>query len=187
MKDGCSLGVLLFPSYFLSGCFIRMPKRRKYAWVIDSASIKLYFGTVISDYFSCELQIAIPIVPTIRVIVTFTKFEELQPLDEFATPPSSPTQFQDAKSKDSEGSASWYSWVRGGRGAQSSDNGDSRSWKDEVDPFHIPSEYTWVDATEKKRRMKAKKAKNRRGTARKQSSKSTSSEGGQRPMMDGFE
>ena len=133
------------------------------------------------------VKIAIPIVPTIRVIVTFTKFEELQPLDEFATPPTSPTQFQDAKSKDSEGSASWYSWVRGGRGAQSSDSGDSKSWKDEVDPFHIPSEYTWVDATEKKRRMKAKKAKNRRGTARKQSSKSTSSEGGQHPMMDGFE
>ncbi|CAM0942909.1 unnamed protein product [Alopecurus aequalis] len=133
------------------------------------------------------VKIAIPIVPTIRVIVTFTKFEELQPLDEFATPPSSPTQFQDAKSKDPEGSASWYSWVRGGRGAQSSESGDSRSWKDEVDPFHIPSEYTWVDANEKKRRMKAKKAKSRRGAARKQSSKSASSEGGQRPMMDGFE
>ncbi|KAM0924463.1 hypothetical protein ACQ4PT_004876 [Festuca glaucescens] len=133
------------------------------------------------------VKIAIPIVPTIRVIVTFTKFEELQPLDEFATPPTSPTQFQDAKSKDSEGSASWYSWVRGGRGAQSSDSGDSKNFKDEVDPFHIPSEYTWVDANEKKRRMKAKKAKNRRGAARKQSSKSTSSEGGQRPMMDGFE
>uniref|UniRef100_J3LI78 Ankyrin repeat domain-containing protein n=2 Tax=Oryza brachyantha TaxID=4533 RepID=J3LI78_ORYBR len=133
------------------------------------------------------VKIAIPIVPTIRVIVTFTKFEELQPLDEFATPPSSPTQFQDAKGKESEGSGSWYSWVRGGRGAQSSDSGDSRNWKDEVDPFQIPSDYTWVDANEKKRRMKAKKAKNRRGSTRKQSSKSTSSEGGNHPMMDGFE
>jgi hypothetical protein len=119
--------------------------------------------------------------------VTFTKFEELQPLDEFATPPSSPTQFLDAKGKESEGSGSWYSWVRGGRGAQSSDSGDSRNWKDEVDPFQIPSDYTWVDANEKKRRMKAKKAKNRRGSTRKQSSKSTSSEGGHHPMMDGFE
>jgi ankyrin repeat domain-containing protein 13 len=118
--------------------------------------------------------------------VTFTKFEELQPLDEFATPPSSPTQFQDAKSKESDESGTWYSWVKGGRGAQSSDSSDGRNWKDEVNPFHIPSDYTWVDAAEKKRRMKARKAKSRRGTTRKQSSKNTSEEG-HRPMMDGFE
>jgi hypothetical protein len=132
------------------------------------------------------VKIAIPIVPTIRVIVTFTKFEELQPLDEFATPPSSPTQFQDAKSKELEGSGSWYSWVKGARGGQYSDSSDGRNWKDEVDPFHIPSDYIWVDAAEKKRRMKAKKAKSRRGTTRKQSSKNTS-EAGHQPMMDGFE
>jgi ankyrin repeat domain-containing protein 13 len=135
---------------------------------------------------SILFQIAIPIVPTIRVIVTFTKFEELQPLDEFATPPSSPTQFQDAKSKELEGSGSWYSWVKGVRGGQYSDSSDDRNWKDEVDPFHIPSEYTWVDAAEKKRRMRAKKAKSKRGTTRKQSSKNTS-EAGHQPMMDGFE
>lgn len=106
-------------------------------------------------------QIAIPIVPTIRVLVTFTKFEELQPVEEFSTPPSSPTHFQDSKSKDSEGSSSWISWMRGSRGGQSSDS-ESRSFHDEVDPFHIPSDYAWVDATEKKRRMKAKKAKNKK-------------------------
>jgi hypothetical protein len=132
------------------------------------------------------VKIAIPVVPMIRVIVTFTKFEELQPLDEFATPPSSPTQFQDAKSKESDESGTWYSWVKGGRGAQSIDSSDGRNWKDEVNPFHIPSDYTWVDAAEKKRRMKARKAKSRRGTTRKQSSKNTSEEG-HRPMMDGFE
>ncbi|KAF9606214.1 hypothetical protein IFM89_023669 [Coptis chinensis] len=32
------------------------------------------------------VKVAIPVVPTIRVLVTFTKFEELQPLDEFSTP-----------------------------------------------------------------------------------------------------
>ncbi|KAF9608085.1 hypothetical protein IFM89_006012 [Coptis chinensis] len=36
------------------------------------------------------VEVAIPVVPTIRVLVTFTKFEELQPLDEFSTPPLSP-------------------------------------------------------------------------------------------------
>ncbi|KAG9160833.1 hypothetical protein Leryth_008656 [Lithospermum erythrorhizon] len=108
------------------------------------------------------VKIAIPIVPTIRVLVTFTKFEELQPIDdEFSTPLSSPTHFQDAKSKESEGSTSWISWVRGSRNAQSSDSGN-RSFRDEIDPFHIPSDYAWVDAKEKKRRLKAKKAKNRK-------------------------
>lgn len=50
--------------------------------------------------------------------------------------------------------------MRGSRG-QSSDS-DSHRYKDEVDPFHIPSDYTWIDANEKKRRMKAKKAKSKK-------------------------
>ncbi|KAA0038424.1 ankyrin repeat domain-containing protein 13B-like isoform X1 [Cucumis melo var. makuwa] len=106
------------------------------------------------------VKVAIPIVPTIRVLVTFTKFEELQPVEEFATPPSSPDHFQDAKVKDSEGSSSsWIPWMRGSRGGQLS---DGESNKDEVDPFHIPPDYIWVDANEKKRRMKAKKAKSKK-------------------------
>ncbi|PWA61388.1 Ankyrin repeat-containing protein [Artemisia annua] len=105
------------------------------------------------------VKIAIPIVPTIRVLVTFTKFEELQsPSEEFSTPLSSPAHFQDAKSKEPEGSGSWISWMKGSHGGQSSDN-EFHSFKDETDPFNIPSDYTWVDANEKKRRMKAKKAK----------------------------
>ncbi|GAA0148860.1 scaffold/adaptor protein [Lithospermum erythrorhizon] len=108
------------------------------------------------------VKLAIPIVPTIRVLVTFTKFEELQPIeDEFSTPLSSPTHFQDSKIKELEGSTSWISWVRGSRDAQSSD-GKSRNFQDEIDPFHIPSDYAWVDANEKKRRLKSKRAKNRK-------------------------
>ncbi|XP_058094647.1 uncharacterized protein LOC131240436 [Magnolia sinica] len=127
------------------------------------------------------VKVAIPIVPTIRVLVTFTKFEELQPVEEFATPLSSPAHFQDSKAKESEASsASWISWMRGSRG-QSSD-GESRSWKDEIDPFHIPSDYTWVDANEKKRRMKAKKAKNRKG--KKQAARSME---GQQQLSDDLE
>ena len=104
------------------------------------------------------LQVAIPIVPTIRVLVTFTKFEELQPTEEFCTPPSSPVHFHDAKS---EVSSSWLSWMTGSRGGQSSDS-ESRSFREEIDPFHIPPDYAWVDANEKKRRMKAKKAKSKK-------------------------
>ncbi|PRQ41687.1 putative ankyrin repeat domain-containing protein [Rosa chinensis] len=107
------------------------------------------------------VKVAIPIVPTIRVLVTFTKFEELQPVEEFSTPLSSPAHFQDAKSKESEGSSSWISWMKGTRSGQSSDS-DSHRYKDEVDPFLIPPDYTWVDANEKKRRMKAKKARSKK-------------------------
>ncbi|XP_077250762.1 uncharacterized protein LOC143890096 [Tasmannia lanceolata] len=127
------------------------------------------------------VKVAIPLVPTIRVLVTFTKFEELHPMDEFSTPLSSPAHFQDSKAKESEvsSSASWISWMRGSRG-QSSDS-DSRRWKDEVDPFHIPSDYSWVDANEKKRRTKAKKAKSKKG--KRQASKSTEVQ----QLSDGFE
>lgn len=82
-------------------------------------------------------------------------------MEEFSTPLSSPAHFQDSKSKETEGSSSWISWMRGSRGGQSSDS-DSHRCKDEIDPFLIPADYTWVDANEKKRRMKAKKAKNKK-------------------------
>ncbi|KNA24960.1 hypothetical protein SOVF_010920 [Spinacia oleracea] len=109
------------------------------------------------------VKVAIPIVPTIRVVVTFTKFEELQPIEEFSTPLSSPAHFQDSKSKDSEGSSSWISWMRGSRGGQSSDGESvSHRYRDDVDPFSIPPDYNWVDANEKKRRMKARKAKSKK-------------------------
>ncbi|GMH07827.1 hypothetical protein Nepgr_009667 [Nepenthes gracilis] len=108
------------------------------------------------------VKIAIPIVPTVRVIITFTKFEELQPMDEFSTPLSSPAHFQDAKSKDLEGSTSWISWMRGSRVLQPSNSGEIHHYRDDVDPFHIPSDYTWVDSNEKKRRMKAKRAKSKK-------------------------
>ncbi|RID59700.1 hypothetical protein BRARA_F02914, partial [Brassica rapa] len=105
------------------------------------------------------VKIAIPIIPTVRVLITFTKFEELQPSEEFSTPPTSPV-FHDAKSSDSSSSASWVSWMKGTRGGGQSSDGDSNRYKDsEVDPFMIPSDYKWVDSAEKKRRMKAKKAR----------------------------
>ncbi|KAL1208909.1 hypothetical protein V5N11_030387 [Cardamine amara subsp. amara] len=108
------------------------------------------------------VKLAIPLIPTVRVLVTFTKFEELQPAEEFSTPPTSPV-FHDAKSSENSSSASWMSWMKGARGGgQSSDNDNNRFKDTEVDPFLIPSDYKWVDTAEKKRRMKAKKARIRK-------------------------
>ncbi|KAH6775969.1 hypothetical protein C2S52_013530 [Perilla frutescens var. hirtella] len=66
------------------------------------------------------VKISVPVVPTVRVVITFTKFVELQPAeDDFHTPPSSPRQ-SDGEYESSSG---------GG---------------EEVDPFMIPSGYTWI-------------------------------------------
>ena len=124
-------------------------------------TVSVLYRLLVLMIISGATQVAIPIVPTIRVLVTFTKFEELQPAEEFSTPLSSPAHFQDAKSKEPEASTSWISWMKGSRGGQSSDS-DSQRYKDEVDPFNIRSDYKWVDANEKKRRMKAKKAKGKK-------------------------
>ncbi|XP_071734710.1 uncharacterized protein [Rutidosis leptorrhynchoides] len=133
------------------------------------------------------VKIAIPIVPTIRVLVTFTKFEELQASsEEFSTPLSSPTHFQDSKSKEAEGSTSWISWMKGNRGDQSSDT-EGRSFRDETDPFNIPADYTWVDANEKKRRMKAKKAKIKKHKKQSAAAAAKSSENGARQLSEDLE
>ncbi|KAL9261038.1 Ankyrin repeat domain-containing protein [Drosera capensis] len=99
------------------------------------------------------VKAAISVVPTIRVIVTFTKFKELQPVEEFSTPLSSPTHFQVAKADES---SSWISWVRR-KGC--GENSESCYCGDDVNPFDIPSDYTWIDVKEKKCRSKAKMAK----------------------------
>lgn len=115
------------------------------------------------------VKVAIPIVPTIRVVITFTKFEELQPVEEFSTPLSSPAHFQDAKGKETEASnssVSWMSWMRGSHSRTSSEPTSLEDHlRDDLDPFYIPSSYTWVDMNEKKRRMKARKTKSKKGKA----------------------
>ncbi|CAN1234002.1 Ankyrin repeat domain-containing protein 13C [Linum perenne] len=134
---------------------------------------KLPSGTFPVKCVKHLLQVAIPVVPTIRVMVTFTKFEDLRPVEEFSTPLSSPTHFQDAKTRELDGGSttSWMSWMKGNRGGQSSDS-DSHQNKDEVDPFHIPSDYKWVDVSEKKRRMKAKRAKTKKHREQQQAARS---------------
>lgn len=74
--------------------------------------------------------------------------------------------------------------MKGNRGDQSSDT-DGRSFRDEADPFYIPADYTWVDANEKKRRMKAKKAKIKKH--KKQSAAARSSENGARQSSEDLE
>ncbi|GAA0161211.1 scaffold/adaptor protein [Lithospermum erythrorhizon] len=102
------------------------------------------------------VKVAIPVIPTIRVIVTFTKFEELQPLDEFSTPPSSPTAAdREDPALTQLSSSSWFQWMKTTH-ASSSTGGSSSRIDNVQDPFMIPADYTWITAEAKKKKMQEK-------------------------------
>lgn len=131
-------------------------------------------------------QVAIPIIPTIRVAVTFSKFEEYhgraqkvkelnergggkeEDGDEFHTPTGSPE-----RENDSDGKPSWFGWVKGrprgvgggemeddnlGVGEERGEGGGGERWVE--DPFAIP-DYLWLDMVERRRREKEKKRRAR--------------------------
>ena len=52
----------------------------------------IVINQTVTDGFCFMGQVAIPVVPTVRVVITFTKFVELQPIEQFYTPFSSPRQ-----------------------------------------------------------------------------------------------
>lgn len=108
----------------------------------DLLTTKLPVGTF-------PVKVAIPLVPTIRVLVTFTKFEELQQVDEFVTPPSSPDHDNSAPGPSS--SSSWFQWIKAPY--QKSNLPSSSRIKNIQDPFVIPQDYTWITAEAKKKKM----------------------------------
>lgn len=99
-------------------------------------------------------------VPTIRVLVTFTKFEELEPIDEFATPPTSPAAVQESPriaATQPSTSSSWFGWMKAPYNRSSSFNGCSSSRIENTqDPFEIPRDYKWITAEEKRKKMQEK-------------------------------
>lgn len=65
--------------------------------------------TVCALFIGWGDQVAIPVVPTVRVVVTFTKFVELQSTEQFFTPLSSPRHFVKGSSEDDQKSDTHYS------------------------------------------------------------------------------
>ncbi|CAN8311253.1 unnamed protein product [Cochlearia groenlandica] len=114
------------------------------------------------------VKVAIPVIPTIRVLVTFTKFEELEAIeDEFVTPPSSPTYSvknspREETQASSSSSSSWFQWIKTPSQRPSSSSGRFHIENDQ-DPFAIPRGYNWITSEEKKKKVqeknKAKKGK----------------------------
>lgn len=106
------------------------------------------------------VKVAIPVVPTIRVIVTFTKFEELLLADEFATPPSTPDCLPESGGNTSQTSKSWFSWIKGSAIRVAGMSGASEESSEEaIDPFAIPEDYLWTNADAKKHKGKDKRSK----------------------------
>ncbi|MBA0558862.1 hypothetical protein Golob_015856, partial [Gossypium lobatum] len=111
------------------------------------------------------VKVAIPVVPTIRVLVSFTKFEELQPVDEFSTPPSSPGVGRESPAVTHVTGSSWFQWIKAPYHRPSSSNYSHNKIENLQDPFAIPQDYTWITAEAKKKKMQ-EKSKSKNGKSR---------------------
>ncbi|XP_077217614.1 uncharacterized protein LOC143851968 isoform X2 [Tasmannia lanceolata] len=111
------------------------------------------------------VKVAISVVPTIRVLVTFTKFEELQPEEEFSTPPSSPMNSRAVgqESPAMQNSNSWIQWLKAPyRQSSSMISGPSKCAEDIQDPFMIPPDYHCITFEDMMKKMK-EKGKSKKG------------------------
>lgn len=105
-----------------------------------------------------QIQIAIPVVSPVKVLVTFTKFEELPKVDEFESAPSSPTS-ADLENPPAQPSSSWFQWIRTPSQSNSS-AAAAESYSTAQDLFTIPSNYTWTDLHSKMKSSEKNKQKN---------------------------
>ncbi|GAV85009.1 GPCR_chapero_1 domain-containing protein/Ank_2 domain-containing protein [Cephalotus follicularis] len=124
------------------------------------------------------VKVAIPVVPTVRVVITFTKFVELQSSEQFYTPLSSPRHFSCGgrnptedehyssftSSVSSSSSSSTSTWLRRNSSQsvskqhQRSSSSLSMADAQQSDPFAIPRGYTWCNAGDKSSKMKKSKS-----------------------------
>ncbi|KAL9263019.1 Ankyrin repeat domain-containing protein [Drosera capensis] len=105
------------------------------------------------------VKISIPVIPTVKVVITFTKFVKLPPTDLFYTPLSSPrhlnngqgdsseSNYKSCSSSSSSSSTSWL-WRSSSRRItekqQQQQHKQSSKGSSQSDPFEIPSGYTWT-------------------------------------------
>ena len=130
------------------------------------------------------LQLAIPVVPTVRVVITFTKFIELQSTEQFFTPLSSPRHFgwgergqsessdaqhqpfsSSSSSTTTSSSSSSSAWLR--RSSSQASTGSKQNHQrgptsQQSEPFAIPNGYTWTSIIDDNKNRKLKKSKSTR-------------------------
>lgn len=130
------------------------------------------------------VKLAIPVVPTVRVVITFTKFVEFQPTEQFFTPFSSPRHLADDYGYEEEEPDQSHQSSR--KSAPASTSAASMTWHrrslsrpssaskvllpqqqhyveaQESDPFALPTGYSWSSFGEKSRKMKKSKSARKR-------------------------
>ncbi|XP_034697123.1 ankyrin repeat domain-containing protein 13C [Vitis riparia] len=131
------------------------------------------------------VKLAIPVVPTVRVVITFTKFVELQSTEQFYTPLSSPryfghggrgqsehsdTQHQSFSSSStststSTSTSSASAWLR--RSNSQANSGSKHHHQrgpgpQQSEPFAMPNGYTWTSIIDDNKSRKLKKSKSMR-------------------------
>lgn len=114
----------------------------------------------------CGIQLSIPVVPTVKVVITFTKFVDLPPAEQFYTPLSSPRflsvagedQSNDDGKSDARNSTSRpSSWLR--RAGKGSQRRIEEEEQQTPDPFAIPIGYKWTSMTNNNKSGKMKRSK----------------------------
>ncbi|GAB2298897.1 hypothetical protein Dimus_032975 [Dionaea muscipula] len=118
------------------------------------------------------VKIAIPVVPTVKVVITFTKFIELQSTELFYTPLSSPrhlssnghgetssdSHYKSCSSSSSSSGSSWLWRSSSRRITEKQQQQQQSSEASQSDPFAIPSGYTWTSINSKDNNHKLKKS-----------------------------
>ncbi|KAL9688763.1 hypothetical protein QQ045_033187 [Rhodiola kirilowii] len=122
------------------------------------------------------VKLAIPVVPTVRVVITFTKFVELQPVEKFYTPLSSPRHllqkglsdddekpadhsiYYSLPSSSSTSRSSISSWSRQSSSFKQQKQPQAGSPQASQDPFAIPKGYSWTSMDAKAPKMKKSKS-----------------------------
>ena len=104
------------------------------------------------------MQVAIPVVPTVRVVITFNKFVPLAEPEEFFTPMSSPSLLASPgpgsiAPKPDTHKSSYLRWTSRAKPVNLSQVADN------TDPFTIPSDYTWVNLGSTKSKDKKSSSK----------------------------
>ncbi|KAK4360934.1 hypothetical protein RND71_019886 [Anisodus tanguticus] len=118
------------------------------------------------------VKLAIPVVPTVRVVITFTKFVELQPIEQFYTPFSSPRHLAHGGGEDGSSGSNYYSlpsslssssssWLSRSNSRSCSTSKQPQQSCQQADPFAIPGGYSWSSFDEKNRKMKKSKSTRR--------------------------
>lgn len=114
------------------------------------------------------VKVAIPVVPTVRVVITFTKFVPLTEPEEFFTPMSSPSLLASpgpgsiTAKPDAHKSSSYLRW--GSKNSRPKAVNLSQV-ADNADPFTVPSDYAWVNSLGSKNHDK-KSAKSKKGKSK---------------------